>query len=175
MSVANTTFRMGFVAEVSPQNFGYPTQRWYARGQVTGDATGDDAAITLDLPSNRVVSLEAVGAFRSDGTAADARLQWFPQAPIGEGSAYEMNAALELVALASTGAAVRARDLYVGPAAPISMGRGLSAPAIPNGRVTLTMENVNLTVYQLHAWGYVWDQRVLVVPGGPIRPGQFPI
>jgi hypothetical protein len=41
-----------------------------------------------------------------------------------------------------------------------------------DGQLRFNTLNVNLNVFTVSSWGYVWDSEALRLSGGPVRPGQ---
>ncbi len=166
MSVANTTFSI----HISPRvTFGDPTLPkgyWAARGTITGDATGGDASVILQMPAGDVYSLEGVTVVRGDQADTECVVQWQPETTRGNGLALTVQLAVELRDTPTAARTSRSPDGAALAGLPLSWAEpgGTTPPT-----VTAVLTNTNAIVYDFSAWGYQWDVSVKPL-GSPRKP-----
>lgn len=149
-----------------------PVATWIGRATVTGDLSGGDAIMQIELwpeaqagaghffnveqimvqtdgDNDGVYSLIAIN-FSHPIDGALSNLEWSIQM---KGNELGNNAML-------LGEAMLPRPLFLGQ------------PQLPDGRaaLSLTADNTDAEVYQFQAEGYVWEPRSVQAPGGLQRP-----
>lgn len=172
MTVANTEpvfYRRfsGFTEKHLPEGW------WWGRVEVTGDASGGQANLSLAFApvsaakSSRIFNLEQM-SFRTDDVGAGT-IQFQGSNFVGPGGNTLLHVWGDALVNGQTqsflsGASQSALPIFLGSANLQTL----------QAAYTAVMGNSNLDVFVFEAQGYWWGPRSILVPGGPQRP-PFPM
>lgn len=164
MAITNATFRLNFHPLVQGPESPFPLALWVAGATLTGDASGGEASLILQLPPREVYSLDGVAVGGMLAEAVD--LVWQPELSEGEQTSFAQQWSATLVTEPAGNFRIPARDQFSPRSMPLSLGApfGTRPP-----QLTVVATNTNLVEFDLNAWGYMWPRRVLTLPGGPRR------
>lgn len=162
MSVTFTTTiqkHLGYGA--SQQDSREPLGVWHNTAQVIGDATGGAAGLQYSFGAETVFSIQGI-RMSSDGAESDAQILWQPGWI--ETGGFLWNVQME----PSTGGLGRVRrlngDLFK------EFPHTWKTATSPFPLLILEWQNVNTITFFSLVWGYYWDLKSLLLPGGPRRP-----
>ncbi|KKL50933.1 hypothetical protein LCGC14_2300550 [marine sediment metagenome] len=163
-----------------PIDMALPVGEWLARGSVNGDGTGGFATITLItelFPAGPLFlwSVEDLDAFASNASG-NLSIEASSQDEVlnEDGTRDDYGVVRGDIPLATTG--IRAGvHIFAGSNLQIRkiFQPAKAVPGVTFGTFSVQFgwdTNVNVTVYNARAWGYVWSVRALREPNGPRRP-----
>lgn len=148
----------------------FPEGYWFARGTVTGDATGGVMALDLVFTAaaitslnSRIYSLEQLSLTQGDNTDRTYELRGLNMT--GLPLAFTHNYAIEVRGLPGGGGALDLREL-----AGLPLFLGSQNEVGTTQSVSLIIDNVNGLTYRAEGEGYWWGPRSVLIDGGPQRP-----